>query len=255
MKNKPLIIFLGVLFLLIFIALILSPYKKGVRKVTPVSKGRIAIVIDDWGYHLDNLEIIGQIKQPLTAAILPNLKNTQQVSQKLHKLGVEVILHLPMEPKEKRRLEIDTLTMDMNREQIQRILDKDLAMVGFAKGVSNHMGSKVTEDINLSGMIMFEVKKRNLYFLDSFVTGKSVCAPLAKRMKLKFARRDIFLDNQDEPGYIRNQINALKNLARIRGLAIGIGHDRRNTLLILKELLPQLAREGYKFVFISQVVR
>jgi len=256
MKNKPLIIFLAVLFLLIFVALILSPYyKKQEHKVAPVSKGRIAIVIDDWGYHLDNLEIARQIKQPLTVAILPGLKNTRMVNQKLHELGFEVILHLPMEPKEKHRLEKDTIAMSMDQEQIRRILDQDLATVTFAKGVSNHMGSRITEDINLSSMVMSEIKKHNLYFLDSFVTGKSICAPLAKKKKLRFAQRDIFLDNQDEPGYIRNQVSLLKKIARARGLAIGIGHDRKNTLLILKELLPQLAKEGYKFVFISEIAK
>ncbi|MDP2044111.1 MAG: divergent polysaccharide deacetylase family protein, partial [Candidatus Omnitrophota bacterium] len=125
----------------------------------------------------------------------------------------------------------------------------------FAKGVSNHMGSRITEDASSSAMIMQEVKKHNLYFLDSFVTAKSVCARLAKKMGLSFAKRDIFLDNRDDPEYIRSQIIGLKNLARSRGQAIGIGHDRKNTLLILKEMLPRLAEEGYKFVFVSEIAR
>ncbi|MFA4854463.1 MAG: divergent polysaccharide deacetylase family protein [Candidatus Omnitrophota bacterium] len=256
MKNKPLIIVAAVLLMLIFIALILKPlYKRAALKVKPPVKVRIAIVIDDWGYHLDNLVIAGGIKQPLTCAILPGLKNSRLVAQKLHKLGFEVILHLPMEPKGKRGLEKDTIAINMGRQQMRGILDKDLTTVIFAKGVSNHMGSRITEDINSSAMILLEVKKHNLYFLDSFVTAKSVCAPLARKMGLRFARRDVFLDNRDEPEYIRNQINLLKNLARIHGQAIGIGHDRRNTLLVLKEMLPQLTKEGYKFVFVSEIAR
>ena len=256
MKNKSLIIFALVLLLFVFIALILSPlYKKAALKVKPRLKVKIAIVIDDWGYHLDNLAIAGGIKQPLTCAILPGLKNSRSVAKKLHKLGFEVILHLPMEPKGKRGLEKDTIAINMGRQQMRGILDKDLTTVIFAKGVSNHMGSRITEDTNSSAMIMLEIKKRNLYFLDSFVTAKSVCAPLARKMGLRFARRDVFLDNRDEPEYIRNQINVLKNLARIHGQAIGIGHDRRNTLLVLKKMLPQLTKEGYKFVFVSEIVR
>jgi len=256
MKNKFLIISAAVLLLFIFIAAFLKPvYKKEARRPARAVKGRIAIVIDDWGYQLNNLEIIGQIKQPLTCAVLPGLKNTQVVAQKLDKLGFEVILHLPMEPKEKYRLEKNTITMNMRQSQIRRILDQDLATVIFAKGISNHMGSRITEDLNSSTMIMLEIKKRNLYFLDSFVTAKSICALLARKMRLRFARRDVFLDNRLDPEYIRNQINGLKNLARRRGFAIGIGHDRRNTLLILKEMLPQLEKEGYKFVFVSEIAR
>jgi len=256
MKNKPLIASLVVLFLLFFIALILSPHHKKPEHKPPVAyKGKIAIVIDDWGYHLDNLETAKQIKEHITAAVLPNLKNTQAVSQELHAAGWEIILHLPMEPKEKRRLEKDTITIGMDQAQIKEILDRDLNMLVHAKGVSNHMGSLVTEDVKTIKIVMAELKKRKLFFLDSFVTAKSVCGPLAKQMKLRFAQRNIFLDNEDDPEYIKGQLNLLKKTARTRGLAIGIGHDRKNTLLILKELLPQFAREGYKFVFVSEIAR
>jgi len=257
MKNRFLIIPGAVLLLFIFIALLLKPvHKKEARRPAErATKGRIAIVLDDWGYHLNNLEIIGQIKQPITCAVLPGLKNTQLVAQKLHKFGFEIILHLPMEPKEKYRLEKNTITTNMGQEQIERILDQDLAMVIFAKGISNHMGSRITENLNSSTMIMLEIKKRNLYFLDSFVTAKSVCSTLARKIKLRFAKRDVFLDNRPDSEYIRKQIIGLKNLAHARGKAIGIGHDRRNTLLVLKEMLPQLEKEGYKFVFVSEIAK
>ncbi|MDP2044370.1 MAG: divergent polysaccharide deacetylase family protein, partial [Candidatus Omnitrophota bacterium] len=190
MKKKSLITISLVLLALIFSAGLLARlYKKVPPKVAPVAKGRIAIVIDDWGYHLNNLGIISQIKQPLTCAVLPNLKNTRAVAQKLHKLKIEIILHLPMQPKEKHRLEKDTILTNMSVEKMRVILDKDLANVIFAKGVSNHMGSRITEDVNSSAMIMQEVKKHNLYFLDSFVTAKYVCAALAKKMGLSFAKR------------------------------------------------------------------
>lgn len=256
MKNKFYVLSAIILCLIIFIAIILVPlYKKVPPKITLVLKGRIAIVIDDWGYTQNNLEIIQQIKQPLTCAVLPNLKNTTTVVKKLHKLGKEIILHLPMEPREARRLEKDTISVNMDQGEIQEIIGKDLVNLIFAKGVSNHMGSRVTQNIKTSTMVMQEIKKRNLYFLDSFVTAASVCAPLAKKMGLRFAKRDVFLDNQSNPEYIRNQISELKKIAYRQGIAIGIGHDRKNTLLVLKEMLPELEREGYKFVFVSEVTK
>lgn len=256
MRNKPLVFLALVFLLLIFIAVILSPlYKKAPRKIKPVVKGRIAIVIDDWGYHLDNLATAGGIKQRLTCAILPGLKNSREAAQSLHKSGHEVILHLPMEPKGKLKLEKDTIALNMGQEEMRRILDRDLTEIVFAKGVSNHMGSRLTEDIKQCKVILLEVKKRKLYFLDSFVTAKSVCGRLAKKIGVRFAKRDVFLDNRDEPEYIKAQVSSLKNLAQVRGVAVGIGHDRKNTLLVLKEMLPQLAKEGYQFVFVSEIAR
>jgi uncharacterized protein len=256
MKNKSFIIIALIFIFLAFLALILTPVSKKVSvQKAPVTRGRIAIVIDDWGYHLNNLEIAQGIKQPLTCAILPNLKNSQLVARELNKLGFEIILHLPMEPKERYRLERNTITAKMNAEEIRNIFEKDLASVIFAKGVSNHMGSRITEDEKISTLVMIEAKKRKLYFLDSFVTAKSVCRKIARRIKIKFAKRDVFLDNQDDPEYIRRQVVELKNLSRKQGMAIGIGHDRKNTLMVLKEMLGPLESEGYKFVFVSELVK
>lgn len=254
MKNKHLIIIVVVSILLLFIALILTPiYKKAPSKKISAIKGRIAIVIDDWGYHLDNLAIVKEIKVPLTCAILPNLKNSAPVARELNNLGFEIILHLPMEPKEKYKLENNTLTTIMNAGQIHDILDNDLASVIFAKGINNHMGSRITEDRKIMTMVMTEAKKRKLYFLDSFVTAKSVCREISVKIKVRFARRDVFLDNQDDPTYIRGQLIKLKNLARRQGSVIAIGHDRRNTLMVLRELLPIMKKEGYEFVFVSNL--
>ena len=255
MKNKLMIIVALILSLLVFVAVILSSInQRAARKAVPV-KGIIAIVIDDWGYHLNNLEIVRSIKQPLTCAILPNLKNSRLVAQKLNHFGFEIILHLPMEPKEKYHLERNTITTSMDAGQIRSILDQDLASILFAKGISNHMGSRITEDARVSALIISEAKKRKLYFLDSFVTPKSVCASLARKIKARFAKRDIFLDNRDDPDYIKSQIIKLMDLAKENGQAIGIGHDRSNTLTVLKEVIPQLVKAGYKFVFVSEIVK
>ena len=255
MKRKLIITVALILSFLVFIAVILTSINKRVtRKVAP-PKALIAIVIDDWGYNLNNLGIIAEIKAPLTCAILPNLKNSGLLSQRLNNLGFEIILHLPMEPKEKYRLEKYTILKDMDAAEIRNILNQDLSSISFVKGVSNHMGSRITEDRLVSAIVISEVKKRKLYFLDSFVTPKSVCASLAEKIKIRFAKRDIFLDNLDDPGYIRGQIIKLRNLAKKNGQAVGIGHDRRNTLIALKEALPQLVKSGYKLVFVSEIAK
>jgi hypothetical protein len=74
-------------------------------------------------------------------------------------------------------------------------------------------------------------------------------------MQIAFANRDVFLDNREEPEYIMGQINKLKNIAKVYGRAIGIGHDRKVTLEVLKGAMPELEKEGYKFVFVSELLR
>ncbi len=235
---------------------ILQPKKPVVVKPPPVTlKGKIAIVIDDWGYHEDTLPIVSQISYPLTAAVLPNLTYSSVVAAKLHEMNIEVIMHLPMEPREKFRLEKDTILVDMNAQQIRQIISKGLDNLVYSKGVSNHMGSQLTTDRRSMEIILRGLKQRGLYFLDSVVAPAAVSSKLARELGIKFAKRDIFLDNKGDPAYIREQINKLKHKARFYGQAIGIGHDRKVTLKVLSEVMPELAREGYKFVFVSNLVK
>ncbi|MDD5155315.1 MAG: divergent polysaccharide deacetylase family protein [Candidatus Omnitrophica bacterium] len=218
-------------------------------------KGRIAIVLDDWGYNLNNLKSLSEIKYPLTLSVLPNLPYSNTIAQQALSLGYEVILHLPMEPIEKYRLEKNTILTSMNEADIRNIVDADLNNLKGVKGVSNHMGSKATDDMRTMTVIFGELKKRGLYYLDSFVSPDSVCLELAHKKQLAFARRDVFIDNKEDPDYIKSQIHKLKERARIYGQAIGIGHDRKVTIEVLKEAMPQLEKEGYRFVFVSDLVK
>lgn len=255
------------IFLLIFgfIAIILTPLSKPPVKPVKVKKerlqkplavkGKIVIVIDDWGYHLNNLKTLSQIKQPLTCAVLPNLKYSKTLARELSARGCEIILHLPMEPKEKYNLEDNTLTTGMTDQAIRQIIQDDLSSVELAKGVSNHMGSQVSLDKRVAALVLEMVKSKGLYFLDSFVIKGSVFGDLAGQKGVRFAKRDIFLDNQKSFEHIRGQLLQLQKIAAKRGYAIGIGHDREDTLLALKKILPEMEKEGYKFIYLSQVAR
>ena len=226
-----------------------------ITKVTKAIKGRVAIVIDDLGYNLDNLHVLEEIKYPLTLSILPNLSYSKDAAEKLHQRGFEIILHLPMEPHEKARLENNTILTSMDESRIREIIETDLSSISYARGVSNHMGSLATEDMKIMDITFAELKNKGLYFLDSFVTGNSIAMPLAQKSAVRFARRDVFLDNNLDDKYIRQQIYRLKIKARLKGQAVGIGHDRKLTLKVLKEVMPEISQEGYKFVFVSELVR
>ncbi len=229
---------------------------KPVAKKHIAVRAEIAIVIDDWGYTLNNVGILAKIKYPVTLAILPNQKYSKIIAQDISvEKNREVILHLPSEPVEKMGLEPDTIRVSMSAAEISKIIANDLGNITYAKGISNHMGSRVTSDEQTMGYILNEVKKDNLYFLDSFVSPKTVCAKVAKEAGVRFARRDIFLDNKKDPTYIRQQILKLKERAIKNGKAIGIGHDHKYTLETLAGMMPGLEEEGIKFVLLSEVVK
>lgn len=257
-KYEIAAVIMSVAVILMAIAVIGRPPRRPPKRAPRVSlavKAKIAIVLDDFGYNLNNIPTLLKIKYPLTISVLPNLSYSQRIAAWLHKRGLGIILHLPLEPHEKYHWEENTITAALKESDISAILSGDLASVPFAQGVSNHMGSLATEDIRLMSIIFKELKKRGLYFLDSYVTPKSICQDLAQSLKIKFAKRDIFLDNKEEAAYIKEQLYKLKNRAKRYKEAIGIGHDRKVTLEVLKEMMPQLEQEGYRFVFVSDLAR
>ncbi|MCX5712206.1 MAG: divergent polysaccharide deacetylase family protein [Candidatus Omnitrophica bacterium] len=241
----------------IFIANIGRARKPEIKPSVPAAAivyPRIAIVLDDWGYNLNSFSILDGIDRPLTMAVLPNLNFSRTAAKELQKRGFEVILHLPMQPRENVRLEKNTILISSSEEEIKSILNKDLAGMPVS-GVSNHMGSAATSDLRIMRVVFEELKKRNLYFFDSFVISNSVCPELARKMRVRFAKRDIFLDNINDAQYIKSQIYKLKLKAKFYGSAIGIGHDRKLTLEVLAQVMPELEKEGYKFVFLSDLVK
>lgn len=217
------------------------------------AKGKIAIVIDDWGYTLATLPIAGEIKYTLTAAVLPHLAHSREVARRLHEIGHEVILHLPMEPQEKRTMEKNSILTSLAESTIRTIVAGDLDDLVYARGVSNHQGSAATADTRTMRIVFSELKKRRLFFLDSYVSSDSVGKPVAADTGIPYARRDVFIDNRLEAGYIKGRIELLKKKAARRGYAVGIGHDRKVTLDVLREVMPQMAQEGFELVPVSEL--
>lgn len=223
---------------------------------TKSSSGKIAIVLDDWGYNLDNLGALKKIEEPLTLAILPRQAYSRLIAESAGEFDKEIILHLPLEPKNssQENLEPQTIMVTMNNAQVLSILNEDLKNFPGIKGVSNHMGSLATETEGLMSIILTELKKRGLYFLDS-LTGRSVCDGLAAKIGLPYAKRHIFLDNKNDEKYIYAQLESLAKISSRNGFAVGIGHDRVKTLEVLLKAVPDLRRRGYRFVFVSELLK
>ena len=226
-------------------------------------KGLVALVIDDWGYNRRNIELLLQIDRPLTISILPNLPYSDYVAKAVRQRSeiYDIILHLPLESKTNIAAERDTIRSSMGDDEILSLLKDKIESIPGVIGVSNHQGSKATEDKRVMKLIFDELKERRLFFLDSITTPNSVCQRLSRDIGLKYAERDVFLDITDQTdlknfdSYIKGQIQELASIAVTEGSAIGIGHNRRVTLEVLKDVIPQLEQQGIKIVPLKTLIR
>ncbi len=256
--NKKKFLILSAIGVIIIFSLVFT-IKKILLKHKEITRAKVAIIIDDWGYNLRYINLLTQIGAPVTVSILPNLRYSTKIAQSAKELGQEVILHLPLEPElEERkdiRLEQNTITTGMTKGQIVENFNLAFNSVPFASGVSNHMGSLATKNSRVMSTIFSELKKRKLFFLDNLVIDDSVCQSLAKQMRVKFISRDVFLDNLSDQQYIRGQVEKLAEAALINGQAVGIAHARIKSLQVLKEQIPLLQKKGIKFVFVSELTK
>ena len=217
---------------------------------------RVAIVMDDFGYNLKDLDLLFSIKEPITLSILPNLRYSREIAGLGRSHGKDIILHMPLESLNPNiREEVDTIRVGMSEKDVLERLKKSIESIPGLIGVSNHEGSKATEDKQVMTVISKYLKRSNLYFLDSLTSQKSVCSEIAATIGTRCVRRDMFLDNMDSPDYIEKQLASLKKFAFRKGRAIAICHDRKNTIQVLAKVMPEMASEGIRFVSLSDMVR
>ncbi len=219
-------------------------------------KPKIAIVIDDVGNEKKLSEILWSFPTPVTIAILPQISHSGYFAAEGKKRGFEVILHQPMEPiRSFEKNDLGMIEVKMTDQEIIDTLSKNLASVPTAEGINNHKGSKATQDEHTIRAVVVELKKRGLFYLDSMTSPTSIGWQEAKAIHLPFAQRDVFLDNETETDYIHGQIDTLAQMARKRGYAVGIGHYKTNTLLVLKEEIKHLEDEGFDIVPLKKILR
>lgn len=224
-------------------------------EILPGAGARVALVIDDLGRSLRDLETLGALGVPLSYAVLPFESQTPAVVAELRRQRREILLHLPMEPANGADPGPGALTRAMSRRQLVRGTRAALAAVPGAVGVNNHMGSGLSADPRAMRTVLEEVAQRGLFFLDSRTSADTVAYQVAGTLGVPAAERQVFLDRDPSPEEITLQFHRLLTLARERGAAIAIGHPYPETLEVLAREVPRAVAKGYDVVPVSFLVQ
>ena len=206
---------------------------------------RMAIIIDDLGYQMKLAEKFINLDAVLTFSVLPHSPYQKHIVKLAKAKGLEVMLHLPMEPLEYPDIYSGpgTLLTSMTPDELIEQLNANLESVPYVSGVNNHMGSKMTTNADQMYQIFTVLKKRGLFFIDSRTTAESVGRPSARLFQVPFAERDVFIDHIQEADLIKKQIQCLIRIAHEKGYAIGIAHPYPLTYDLLFQELPKLKQE------------
>jgi polysaccharide deacetylase 2 family uncharacterized protein YibQ len=217
----------------------------------------VAIVIDDLGQDVKPAREILSLPAKVTFAVMPGFPQSRKVAELAEQGNREVLLHLPMEYRGRNgKPAPGMLRSDMTPMDFLNTINDDVASVPGAVGVNNHEGSSLTENKEAMKFLMAELKSRDLLFLDSLTSPKSVAYATAKEFGVKAAKRDVFLDNEsDNEEYIHKQLDELTRIAKAHGWAVGIGHPHPATINVLRSWISEVDRLGITIVPVSRLIQ
>ena len=226
-------------------------------KITQVPmRGVIGLIIDDFGYRNDHVSN-GFLKLPgkLTYAIIPGHDHSQLFSKKAYDAGYEIIVHMPMENIGKTYGEEDYVLMSyFQDDEIRNRIRSAFENLPESVGLNNHQGSRGTADLRVMTLLAGVIKEKKKFFIDSRTASNSLAETTMRKYNVPTNKRNIFLDNELDEQKIKTQLLKLADVAEDKGIAIGIGHVKPQTLSVLKKELPILEEKGFRFEFVSKLV-
>ena len=218
--------------------------------------GTLVFVIDDAGNNLRELEPFLRIPGPLTIAVLPGLPYSAEAARRIRSAGKEVILHQPMEAIGAQNPGPGAIYSGMSEDEIRLILARNIAEIGPVAGINNHQGSKISMDREIVEIILRFCAERGLFFLDSRTTAETVIPSLARRLGMKIAERDVFLDNEQDRDSMLRYISSGLTRAQRNGSAVMIGHVWSPALApLLTEQYSILTIQGYTIKTVSDIIK
>src|SRR5688500_17127343 len=230
--------------------------KNSVAFSVPQGRPLIAVVLDDVGVARNHAELAIDLPGAITLSFMTYADGVADMATRARAKGHELMLHVPMEPLGH---EIDAgphaLTVGASETELLKRLAWGLDRFPGYIGINNHMGSRFTQDERGMGVVLAELKRRNLLFLDSRTIGNTVGDKLATRMGVAHVMRDVFLDNEMDEGAVIKQLMQAERIAASKGQAIAIGHPHPATIAAIRAWMPKAEARGFVIVPLSAVAK
>jgi polysaccharide deacetylase 2 family uncharacterized protein YibQ len=221
--------------------------------IMPIN-GTLIIIIDDIGYRLNQGRAVVDLPAKLNIAVLPYTPHGRELAERAHQNGKEILLHAPMSNLGNKPMGEGALTPEQDEGDFKATLDDILQQVPHVRGINNHMGSDLTGRKQQMGWVMEELLARELYFVDSRTSNKTIAAATAGEYGVPHLSRHVFLDHEADTVSIDLRFKEALEIVRRYGKAVVIGHPHPETIAFLRNTLPQLEAMGIRLAHVSEML-
>jgi polysaccharide deacetylase 2 family uncharacterized protein YibQ len=210
----------------------------------------LSLIIDDLGNDPERDRHVLELPGPVAMAILPDAPYATSLARQAHRAGRTILVHMPMAPADGPYAWLPHQPPFVWLER----LEGALRQVPHASGLNNHMGSRMTTDEAAMNLLMPELQRRHMFFVDSRTTAATVAAAQAQRINLASLSRDLFLDHDSHPEAVAAAFQRGVEIARRQGSVVMIGHPHASTLAVLQRELPKLAEQGIEWIDLPMMI-
>jgi len=218
---------------------------------------RVAIVITGLGVSFNATKsAVAQLPGEVTFAFAPFADKLEEWIDAARGAGHEVLLDLPMEPKDFPRSDpgpfglLTSLQPEQNLRRFEWVLSR---ITGYV-GVTNYQGDRFSGNKTAMKPILAELKRRGLMFVDSMENTLSAGPALASAIKLPFARNSRIIDRVASRAAIGKQLAEIAKIAKIQGFAVLMARPYPVTIRVLKRWISKLGDMGLVLAPVSAVV-
>jgi polysaccharide deacetylase 2 family uncharacterized protein YibQ len=219
---------------------------------------RVVVIVGGLGLsQTGTQEAIRLLPPATTLAFAPYGSSLDRWMQRARQEGHELVLQLPMEPFDYPDNDpgpqtlLTSLSPDQNIDRLQWVM----ARVTNYVGVVNYMGAKFTATAEEMNPMMAELAKRGIMFVDDGSSSRSIAEGAARAAHVPFARADMTIDSTTTEAAIDARLSQLENLARSRGLAIGMASALPLSVKRIIEWSKDLEARGVLLVPVSAAVK
>ncbi|HWN81317.1 MAG TPA: divergent polysaccharide deacetylase family protein, partial [Candidatus Udaeobacter sp.] len=193
---------------------------------------------------------------PISIAVLPGYQGSEKIADAARAAGVEVLLHLPMEPDRYPQVNPgpEAILLHLKPAEMRARMRRALRDLGPVRGIASYMGSRAATDPELVEIVLDETKRQGLFFVDNGVAPKSLVPSVARRLGIPCVTSVLNLDGNRDPKAIARQIAAAVKAAENNRDVVVIGHHYPETHSALRAVLPELKARGIDIVPVSRLV-